>query len=236
MIPEAERLTGFTGVWTAFRVLTSPEAIDETLLTTAERALFAQLSTDARRAEWWSGRMAARGALRAVGAGAASVLRAPNGAPLLDGPHARQATVAITHGRRWAGAVAARRDGPSAHVGLDLVDREDAPRVERVAPRNFTAEEQARMQTDPRAGLLAWAAREATAKATRTGMFAFALSEVAVTAIDDPPGTLTLNRRGLTAAYAPSPDGGWLVFVQANDEAVAAATAIARARNAPPDR
>ena len=162
-------------------------------------------------------------------------LRAPNGAPQLEGPHAHQATVAITHGRRWAGAVSARRDGPSAHIGLDLVDVEDGPRVEKIAPRNLKENERAMMASDARAGLLAWAAREASAKATRTGMFAYALSEVWLTAIDAPVGTLTLNEVGLFGAYAGAPDGGWLVFVRASPQTVTKAQAIARNRNAPRD-
>ena len=235
VVPEAERLPAFSGVWVAFRALPSPEAVDPNLLTDDERPLFDALATPSRRAEWWAGRMAARGALRAVGAGAASVLRAPNGAPLLYGPHAAQATVAITHGRRWAGAVAARVDGPTAHVGLDLVDAEDLPRVDRVAPRNFTPLERAHMSRDPRVGLLAWAAREAAAKATRTGMFAYALSLIHVTEVDAPAGTLTLNEPGFDAAYTRSPDDGWLVFVRATADAHARAQTIARARNAPAD-
>ncbi len=232
-VPSAEPLQAFVGAWAAFRAIPRLRDVDPTLLTAPERALYEQLGSDRRRTEWWAGRMAARGALRAVGAGAASVLRAPNGAPTVSGPHAHQATVAITHGRRWAGAVATRIDGPTPHIGLDLVDVEDVPRVARVAPRNFRPPERTLMATDPRAGVLAWGSREAAAKATRTGMFAYALSEVAVTAVDAPSGTLTLSEPGLDAAYKPSPDGGWLVFVRASPAAVARAQAVARARSAP---
>ena len=232
-VPSAEPLEPFFGAWAAFRAIPDLADIDLTLLTAAEHALYGRLGSDRRRCEWWAGRMAARGALRAVGAGAASVLRAPNGAPTLAGPHAHQAFVAITHGRRWAGAVATRVDGPTPHIGLDLVDTEDGPRVKQIAPRRFRARERALMAADPRAGVLAWAAREAAAKATRTGMFAYALSEVAVTAIDAPAGTLSLSEPGLEAAYAPAPDGGWLVFVRASPEALARAEAVAQARNAP---
>ncbi len=235
-VPDARPLPGFTGVWVAFRGLPKPDEVDTSALTAAEREVYDGLNNPGRRCEWWAGRMAARGALRSIGSGAASILRAPNGAPMLKGPHADRATVAITHGRRWAGAVAARRDGPTPHIGLDLVDAEDTPRVLRVAPRNFKAAEQTLMTTNPRVAPLAWAAREAAAKATRTGMFAYALSEIWVTAIDHPPGTLTLNEPGLAAAYAPSPDEGWLVFVRATDEVYQYAQAIARSRNAPPDR
>lgn len=235
MVPSAERLPGFNGVWVAFRALPALDEIDVQLLNDDERALFATMSNPARRCEWWAGRMAARGALRAVGAGAASVLKAPNGAPTLSGPHADQAAVAITHGRRWAGAVATRLDGPTPHVGIDLVDAEDLPRVAKIAPRTLTPTEHAMMAADPRAGPLAWAAREAAAKATRTGMFAYALSEVALVGLDT-PGRLQLNEPGLTAAYTAAPDGGWLVFVRATPEAVEKARTIARARNAPSDR
>ena len=237
-VPEARRLPGFHGVWLAFRALPGSgesNEVDTGLLTGAERTLFESFTTPKRQAEWWAGRMAARGALRAIGAGAASILRAPNGAPRLEGPHAANAAVAITHGRRWAGAVASRSDGPTPHVGLDLVDAEDGPRIVRIANRHFRAGELTMMTTDARAGLLAWAAREAAAKATRTGMFAYGLSEVWITRIDGPEGTLTLNADGLSGAYARAPDGGWIVFVRASPDAVAHAQAIAQRRHAPPD-
>ena len=66
-------------------------------------------------------------------------------------------------------------------------------------------------------------------------MFAFALSEVSLTEIDRPSGALSLDPPGFYAAYAPAPDGGWLVFVRAEPDAVERAQAIARARRAPSD-
>ncbi|MEM7676243.1 MAG: 4'-phosphopantetheinyl transferase superfamily protein [Myxococcota bacterium] len=236
VVPLAQSLPSLRGVWVAFQEIPPIEGVDVQALTTEERALYQTLGSDHRRCEWWSGRMAARGALRAVGAGAASILRAPNGAPLLSGPHAHQTSIAITHGRRWAAAAASRRQGVTPNIGLDLVDVEDRPRVVRIADRNFRPYERSQMAVDPDAGLLAWAAREAAAKATRTGMFAFALSEVSLTNIDRPTATLTLENEGMTGAMAAAPDGGWLVFVQATEEAVDRARTIAQRRNAPPDR
>ncbi|MEL7372631.1 MAG: 4'-phosphopantetheinyl transferase superfamily protein, partial [Myxococcota bacterium] len=232
----AQPLGRLSGVWVAFKPIPAVGDIDVNALHADEQSLYRAIGTDSRRCEWWAGRMAARGALRAIGAGAASVLRAPNGAPLLCGPHAHQASIAITHGRRWAAAAASRRDGQTPNIGLDLVDVEDRPRVARVAGRNFRPNELARMDTDPDAGLLAWATREAAAKATRTGMFAFALSEVSLMDFDRDSMALTLANSGMTGAMAPAPDGGWLVFVMATEVAATEARAIAKQRNAPPDR
>jgi phosphopantetheinyl transferase (holo-ACP synthase) len=77
-------------------------------------------------------------------------------------------SLSITHATRRAFAVAGRGAGP---LGLDLCEHADAVRVRRVARRAFPREdERARVLADDRRACIAWAAKEAVAKALRIGM------------------------------------------------------------------
>jgi 4'-phosphopantetheinyl transferase EntD len=220
VIPLAEPAPGLPGAFFA-AVPLAPE-VDPTLLTPQERSLFEQLpGAGHRRREWAAGRLAGRAALRASGAGAASILRDDNGAPRLVGPHADEVHLAITHGKRLAAAIATRRDGPWPTVGIDLVDAEDQARIERIAERFLKPCEHGLIAAEARAAMIVWGAREAVAKATRTGMFLFALSAVWVESIETETGRISVNVPGMHLGYTALADGGVLVFAGASPVALA---------------
>lgn len=196
---------------------------DPAQLTELERPLFLGLGPPRRRLEWWAGRVAAHAALAQVGAPELSVLRREDGAPRLVGPGADDYAVAITHGRRHAAALAARRDAPFPFVGLDLVDAEDEPRIARLAPRVFRAEERALFADDPLGNRLGWGSKEAIAKATQTGMFVFALGRAQLVALSP----LTSNLSGVVLDHQVLPDGGLLVVAGATAPAKAEAQRLA---------
>jgi 4'-phosphopantetheinyl transferase EntD len=189
--------------------------LDPARLTPDERALFDQIPADRekRRREWWSGRIAAHQALLQCGLHARSVLRDPEGRPITEG-----AQVAISHGATLAAAAASL----DRHVGIDVVDPEDQTRLERIAARVLIGPERELVTSHPQDGLrLVWAAREAIAKATHTGMFVFALTRVHLTAIEED--RLRSNREGIELAWQTLPGGELLVVAAASDGAVAAA-------------
>lgn len=196
---------------------------DPARLTEAERTLFLALGPERRRLEWWAGRMAAHAALAACGAEALSVLRSESGAPSLVGPDAERFSVAITHGRRQAAAIAVRQDAAYPFVGLDLVDPEDEVRIRKISARVFRASEQALFAADPRGPRLGWAAKEAIAKATQTGMFVFALRQAWLVALEP----LRSNLPGVALSAHGLGDGGLLVVAGASAEARAAARSAA---------
>lgn len=216
-IPLAQPVPGHPGA--SWAVLPIPETPNLERLTTAERALFEQLSTDKRRREWWAGRAAARSALRAVGAGACSVLRHESGAPRLEGPGAERVSIAITHGKGFAAAIAAPLEGSHPHVGIDWVDASDAARIGKVAHRVLDATEQALCGDAPMALMLAWGAREATAKAAQTGMFVHALTGVHLRAIDPEAGTAQVDDPGVRIGFWPRDDGALVVCARMSVEA-----------------
>ena len=112
-------------------------------LTPAEELACAQLG-GRRRDEWALGRRAARALV-----GDASVLVAPDGAPIVDGQH-----VSISHDGGWiAVAVDARP------VGIDLCRRAHAPRIARILAWLGVASD-----AEP---VVAWAALEAVLKLRR---------------------------------------------------------------------
>jgi 4'-phosphopantetheinyl transferase EntD len=116
-------------------------------------------------------------------------------------------SVAISHGLRDAAAIAATIDGPWPHVGIDLLDPEDGPRLERLSTRVFSPEERALLGGEPLRRMLGWGAKEAVAKATSTGMFAFALDRVRVVAIDEAQGRARTNLDGVEILFEPHGDG-----------------------------
>lgn len=196
---------------------------DPTQLTEAERSIFVALGPERRRLEWWAGRMAAQAALAACGAVGLSVLRSESGAPNLVGPGAERYSVAITHGRRQAAAIAVRKDAPYPFVGLDLVDPEDEARIQKISPRVFRESERALFAADPRGPRLGWAAKEAIAKATQTGMFVFALTRAWL--VDLEP--LRANLEEVVLHGQALEDGSLLVVAGASAEAWAAARSVA---------
>ncbi|MCK6547873.1 4'-phosphopantetheinyl transferase superfamily protein, partial [Myxococcota bacterium] len=131
------------------------------------------------------------------------------------------------HGRRVAAAVASRRGARFPAVGVDVVDREDEPRIQKIASRVLTAHEKALIGVDPRVALHAWGTREAVAKATSTGMFMFALAGAPLVGIDAATGRITTDLDGVEVAYQDTPDGGVLVLAGASKEAIERAQAKA---------
>jgi 4'-phosphopantetheinyl transferase EntD len=189
---------------------------DPSALTREERAIHDAISAPVRRAEWLAGRLCARGALRALGAGAASVLADERGAPMLKGIGADRVHLSITHGRRLAAAVASSLDGLWPRCGVDLVDEEDGRRLEKLEQRVFDAGEIALACGDPRRRMILWGAREAIAKATSTGMFAFGLHEIRVEAIEE--GRAQTSWEGAEVRFWPR-EGGILVVAAASEAA-----------------
>lgn len=210
------------------------DLIDPSFLTREERALFDTLTTDKRRREWLAGRRAARAVLRAVGAGACSVLRNDEGAPRVVGPGGEAVDLAITHGQGQAAALACRRDGPFPHVGIDWVDARDLPRLKRVVGRITDPTEKALCEGSNLALQVAWGAREAITKATRTGMFMFALSRVHLVGIA-PDGRAKVDLEGAEVGYLKNPDGSVVVLARVSAACRAAANAVARGHEEAPE-
>lgn len=219
-IPLAHPVPGFSGAFWASVPL--PEAVETGVLTPTERDLFETFDNEKRRREWLGGRIAARAALRAVGAGACSVLRAENGAPQLVGRGADGVEVAITHGRARAAAVATPTDARLPHLGIDWVDREDAARIRRLTERVLSKEEQALCGGRDVRLQLAWGAREAVAKASRTGMFLFALSRVHLTSIDEDRGVAEVDVPGVRLGFRKTAEGALVVIAGMSGSARAA--------------
>lgn len=199
--------------------------LDTAHLGAEERAIFeAMKATEKRRREWLAGRRAAHLALASLGHEGAQVLREPSGAPRTT---AAGVHVAITHGKRFAAAVATS-GAACPHAGIDIVDAEDLERIEHVAQRVLTPDEQQRARANPEHAKLAWATREAVAKATRTGMFVFALAQCWTVAVDDRERRVWTNLEGIEVVFEPLSDGGVLVLAKATEAAYAAAQASAR--------
>lgn len=175
-------------------------------------------------------------ALSALGHAALSILADPRGAPRLEGASAAGVHIALAHGRRVAAAFASQTGARFVCVGVDVVDPEDAARIGRLEARVLTENERALAAGDPEIRLLAWGAREAVAKATSTGMFAFAMRAIAINRVDraqkrievevtapaaDPgghppaptdPTRAAMTEAGVEVAYEPLGAGGVLVF------------------------
>lgn len=218
-------LDAFAGAALAW--LEIPASPDPTRLSDAERAVFDAHQRPERRAEWWAGRVACHAALEALGAGRLSVLPDPRGLPVLSGDGAEQLFVSITHGRRIAAAVASRRDARFPAVGVDVVDREDGDRIQKLSARVLTPHEKDLITGDARIALYAWGTREAVAKATSTGMFVYALAGAPLTSVDAARGRITTDLEGIEVAYQDTADGGALVLAGASIEAIRRAQAKA---------
>ncbi len=211
-----------SGVSLAEVALDDAEAARPTLAPD-EQALYLALATPSRKREWLGGRIAARAALAAQGGQALSVLRDGRGAPCLVGPGAQRFSVAISHGRRHAAAIACLTSGARPYAGVDLMDAEDRPRLGRVASRVFRPEEEAMAGAVPEIRMVAWGLREAVAKATGTGMFVFALQHVWLKDVNPFTRRCVTNLSGVDAYYQPLPGGGMLVWALVSRDTRAAA-------------
>jgi phosphopantetheinyl transferase len=140
----------------------------------------AQAFDGKRRIEHVAGRVAARAALAAFlgDAGACTIVRDDDGAPAIAGL-ADPPLVSISHGRRGAVAVVGRVRA----LGIDLCDRDDASRVQRVATR-FVPEIAIVARDDQWPAL--WALKEAGAKALRRGLLDGGLRATRLASIDPP--------------------------------------------------
>lgn len=223
---EAAPIPGFPdAAW----AITPIGAQQPDFLSEEERELYASYTLERRREEWLAGRAAAHAALGVLDAHGLSVLRDPEGAPVLHGPRASRFEVAITHGKTTAAAVAAPGDGRG--LGLDWVDAADRVRLQRLADRVLKPREHELVAHAPDALLVAWGVREAVAKATRTGMFAYALAGVHLTQLDESDGSASVNVPGVRVRFWRRPDGHVVVVAQVEAETRAEAQATAeRAR------
>ena len=187
-----------------------------------ELPLYQALTSDARRREWWAGRVAAHAALRELGLAPSPVLRGAEGAPEVRG-----AQVTLSHGGGQALAVAWK--GQEHGVGVDLVSAADIERSRRVLTR-WAREGERRWLDAPLGPGLLWGAREAIAKASRTGMFAFALTEVHVTEIR--VDRIDTSVEGAELRWEPAEGGGVRVFARMDAELCAWARARTAERSA----
>ncbi len=199
-------------------------------LPAAERAYGSALPGLKRRREWFSGRVAAHAVLDRLGAGNAVLLPDADGAPTLTGPNTAGIDLSITHGSRLAVCVGRRMLADDASLGVDLVDDADAPRAVRVLDRHLTPLERRLIGRDASVAALLWGAREAMAKATRTGMFAYALLDVAVEHIDHRAGTLDVSVPGSRLWFSREISGCTLVYAAVSPPTRAEAQERARVR------
>ncbi|MBK8013524.1 MAG: 4'-phosphopantetheinyl transferase superfamily protein [Deltaproteobacteria bacterium] len=230
--------TAWPGVSVALRRI--EDVADPSSLLEAERRLFDELASPRRRREWCAGRLAAHDALVSAGAGPLAILRDHRGAPELAPPtsgdpeddaaaRARQYRVAISHGRRLAGAVVGPAHHGCFHLGLDIIDPEDVDRLTRLEKRVFSPFEIALgKQRGPREVYrVAWGAREAIAKATRTGMFAFALTHIRLADLTETTAEVELQG-GIRVSHMKTPDDEVVVIAAVSEEAFAWANRTAR--------
>ena len=227
-------------VWASVPI---PEAVpggeDWARLPPAEAAYGRGLKGDKRRREWFAGRSAARAVLRALGAPDAALLPDDEGAPVLHDPdpaRVEDLEVSLSHGGRWALCAGHRRAKDGFRLGVDLVDDADAVRAARVLDRHLADGERGLLAGLPddgaraRAAALMWGAREAVAKATRTGMFAFALLDVHVTALDLDAGRLEVDYPGCALGVRHLLPGTTLIWATVAAEAAKAAQTAADRR------
>lgn len=224
-LPVAESVPGFAGAFFALVRIQQPPELS--LLHPEERRVWASLASEARRREWWSGRVAARSALAAIGGANAWVLSDERGVPTLHGPGADQRLVSISHGRRWSVAMAMPRAETVAGVGVDLVEPEDLVRLDKLRHRVFTEAERSHLARHDQGLAAAWGAKEALAKATATGMWAFAMGGVSLVGFEPESGALLVDVAGAQLTERRLEDGSILVFAAASPELLKHARSIA---------
>lgn len=224
-LPVAKPVPGLGGSFFTLVPLQQPPVLE--LLHPEEKAIWDALAAESRKREWWAGRIAARAALLAIGVENAALVRDERGRPRLVGAGTEDALVSVSHGRRWSAALAAKRTADVAGVGVDLVEPEDIVRLRKLASR-FLGEGELDGVVDPELGLAAaWAAREAVAKATATGMWAFAMSRVHLDGFQSEGPHLEVDVPGARLAKLRLEDGTLLVGALADRALVDAARAIA---------
>lgn len=225
-VPIASQVPGLPGAaWATARI---DEELDLSFLHEQEHQLFLTLKTPHRQREWLAGRKAARAALRAVGAGATSVIRNQEGAPKLVGPHAERVDVAITHGASHAAAIATQKLADWPYVGIDWVDERDTDRIRRLSRRVLTLNERILCQDKDIPLRLAWGSKEVIAKATRTGMFMYALTHVQLESFDVSNGAATINIPGTLIRFMMAPNRGLVVVGGVSNATRIQANQIAR--------
>jgi 4'-phosphopantetheinyl transferase EntD len=171
------------------------------------------LGSPQRKKEWAAGRIAARLALGEIGRFSGSILSGSDGAPELV-PNPNGLSISISHTRQVAAAVAFENGRSEQGIGIDLVSAEDQVRIRSIRRRIFSSEEYALVDQHPDALPLAWALKEAAAKATRTGMFRFALENVRLLGPPDSSGALKARPHGLEAWAFRLEDGSLGVVAQ----------------------
>lgn len=226
-LPEAKVAPGLPGVFFAVLPLQQPPEL--TLLHADEKRIWDGLETESRRREWWAGRVAAKIALAALGASQIAVLKDERGLPALVGPNTEDLLVSITHGRRLCAAAAARAGQGTAGLGIDLIEPEDLARLRKLEARVLAPGELDHFADRELALAAAWAAREAVAKATATGMWAFAMSRVHLVSFDPAEEMLGVGVQGARLSKRTLDDGTLIVFAAADRDLVARAQSIARA-------
>jgi phosphopantetheinyl transferase len=109
-----------------------------------------------------------------------TIARGADGAPLVQGL-TEPMRVSISHGRMAAVAVAGR----VALLGVDLCDRADGPRIQRIARRFMSAEDCALAEGDVAWATL-WALKEAAIKALGLALLEGGLRATTLSSIDPP--------------------------------------------------
>ena len=165
---------GYVVLADAGRSVPSRDYLARRFLSERERAEMDALG-EARRAEWLSGRIAAKDAVRhwlwTRGHGPIfpveiAVRSEPSGRPVVSGPYAADLRVSIAHKAGVAVAIVSEGQDP----GIDVETIE--PRSDRFAELAFTPAEQAMLAGQDRAEWLTrlWCAKEAVGKARGTGL------------------------------------------------------------------
>jgi phosphopantetheinyl transferase (holo-ACP synthase) len=172
----------------------------EVVLGLRERALLAEMPWPLRRAEWLSGRLAAKELLRlgfALEPSRVEVLPEESGAPSVwvDGGRSKL-QLNLSHTRTWAVAAAA-----DFTVGVDVADDNDGRRLPRIARRVMSGNEaeQCGAHTNERTQAAVWAIKEAGLKLRVGGVFSPGARSVHILSLEppkvaDPTMTLALFR------------------------------------------
>jgi len=165
-----------------FSALTPPPAPS---LSPREEAFWKTLIHPRRRREWKQGRLMAKLLLaETLGAlpNAFELLQQEEGPPLVffHGHPLQSGRLSISHTSAYVGVAFA----PFA-VGLDICDRADITRIQRIAHRAFSADEAALCQ-NPQHLTALWALKEAALKMQSGGIFNPGLSAVRLSSLCPP--------------------------------------------------
>lgn len=224
-LPSVHPVPGLPGA--RFSLVRLQQPLELGLLHPEEQRHFRTLSTDARRREWWGGRVAARSVLHTMGVGDSWVESDPRGVPTVRGADVGTHLVSISHGRRWSVAMVMPSREAVGGVGVDVVEPEDLVRLRRIERRVWTDDERARFADEGLALGVAWGAKEALAKATATGMWAFAMRHVSLVALEPERGLVEVSLPGAQLSMHRLEDETLLVFAAASPALVERARAVA---------